>query len=103
VLRVLVQLRFIEFLLLNLILVLVHHRYHRLVFGHYFDGLGQVDVEVGPLIVVIIEAAAVRVWLGVVEGCPEIGVFFALPHDGVVSGGGSLVGLHQLDVIRSDL
>jgi len=52
---------------------------------------------------VIIEAAAVRVWLGVVEGCPEIGVFFALPHDGVVSGGGSLVGLHQLDVIRSDL
>lgn len=57
----------------------------------------------GPLSIVIIEAAAVLVRLWVVEGCPEVGVFVTLPHDGVVSGGSAFVLLHHLYVVVGDL
>lgn len=38
---ILVEFRLIELFFLYLVLVLVHLRDHCLVFGHYFDGRGQ--------------------------------------------------------------
>jgi len=100
---ILVEFRLIELFFLYLVLVLVHLRDHCLVFGHYFDGRGQVDIEVGPLGIVIIEATTVLVRLWVVEGCPEIGVFVTLPHDGIVSSGSAFVGLQHLYVFMGAL
>ena len=57
----------------------------------------------GPLGIVIIEAAAVLVRLWIVEGCPEVGVFVTLPHYGVVPGGSTFVRLHHLYVVVGDL
>jgi hypothetical protein len=58
---------------------------------------------VGPLGVLIIEAAAVLVRLWVVEGSPEIGVFVTLPHNGVVPSGSAFVRLQHLYVVMGDL
>jgi hypothetical protein len=58
---------------------------------------------VGPLVVLIIQAAAVRVRLWVVEGCPEVGVFVTLSHDGVVPSGSAFVRLQHLYVVMGDL
>ena len=51
----------------------------------------------------IIEATTVLVRLWVVEGCPEIGVFVTLPHDGIVSSGSAFVGLQHLYVFMGAL
>lgn len=57
----------------------------------------------GPLAIVIIETAAVLMRLWVVEGCPEVGVFVTLPHDGVVSRWSAFMLLHHLYVVVGDL
>ena len=103
---ILVQFRLVELLLLNLVLIFVHLSDDSLVLRHNFLRHAQlklrwlrkfttyIDVEVGPLGHVIIEATPVVLPLWIVEGSPELGVFFSLVYYWVKARWSSLVGLH---------